>query len=237
MKAFARMSRWFLVLGAASSAGLMAQTQDTGISTAFKLRAGYQVASSKDGLASHLMGFGLEAGFGMGSGRLTAELGYMIKPGNEFRSDLGSIKLDTGATLNASNSVESRKNKVDGLTLRLGYEGSLNSDWSWRAGIQLGGSKFTHQVIGQSAGTKPSGNYTEAYYGVPTKNALAPSPFAGMTYNLSPSSAVEFGVLLQSFTALDYQHVAGSTPANSKDQVVERGRVLPHIEAAYVFRF
>ncbi|WLT31017.1 hypothetical protein [Geothrix sp. PMB-07] len=237
MKAFAHMSRWFLVLGAASSVGLMAQAPDNGISTAFKLRAGYQVASAKDGLAQHLMGFGLEAGFGLGSGRFTTELGYMIKPGNEYRVDPTTIPHEAGFTLDPSNSVESRKNKVDGLTLRLGYEGALDADWSWRAGIQLGGSKFTHQVIGQTGWLVGTTSQGAAYYTVSAKNALAPSPFAGMTYNLSPSSAVEFGVLLQSFTALDYQHVAGSTPANSKDQIVERGRMLPHFEAAYVFRF
>lgn len=225
-------------LAAVLLAGTSLRAEDTGLSTAFKVRGALQLSSPKDGLTNRTLGFGLEAGLPAHGGKWIAELGFSYKGGYIYRQDPALIGRGNGVTLadaGGNINVETRKNKLEGITLRVGFEAPVNETLSWRAGLQLGGSKFTHQVIGQSVGTANGTAFKTPYYSVSSENSLVPSPYAGITWALDKTSAVEVGVLLHSFKARDYKHVAG--PTTAKDTIATPGRLLPHLEAAYVFRF
>lgn len=244
-----------ITLGLALCAAAHLGAQAPGVTTAFKVRGGLQVASkAEDGLTNRLMGFGLEASTGAWGGSVFAELGYQFKPGTQFRSDLGGMARTSGTTINAASSVESVKNSLQGVYGRLGYEKAINADWAWRAGLQLGGSTFRHEVLGQvtdgtydASGTPKNATYQDTYLGTPSKSTLALSPFAGMSYKVDENSSVEFGLLLMNYKAIAYQHVAGTeksgTPGyvwhghTTADALRETNRFAPHVEVAYVFRF
>lgn len=243
----------FLTLGLAlcAAAPLMAQAPD--LESAFKVRFGLQAGSVNDGLTNRLMGFGLEVATPAFGGAVFGELGYQFKPGTQYRRDLSGMARTAGTTLNPAQSVESVKNSVQGAYLRLGYEGALSEALAWRAGLQLGGSSFRHEYVGQvtdgtEGGAAPkNATYQDTYFGTPSKSAIAFSPFAGLSYRINAMSKVEFGVLLMGYKALDYRHVAGTEKNTApgyvwyghtrQDSLAETNRYAPHVEVAYAFRF
>jgi hypothetical protein len=220
------------------------KAEDPGVAFAFKLRAQIAHPGKEDGMTNGVFGrglelgpaFGLEGSYPLGSGRISAELGYSVMTGDESLADLsGMEKSGAGVTINAGTSVESRKNKMDGMMLRLGYEAPLSGKLAWRAGLQFGGNKFTHQILGNINGTDAGGAFHDNYYRVATKSSMVPSPYGGLTYSFNESSALEFGVLLLNYSALSYHHVADTN--NSADTMPSKSKLLPAFEAAYVFRF
>jgi len=222
------------------------KAEEPGLSSALKLRGLLSSSASDRGLSNNIIGnnlqlgggFGLELGYTVGSGKITGELGYSVQSGDAFLASTGDqATRGTAVVINTGASVDSRKNKLEGLTLRLGYEAPLSGSLSWRAGLQFGGNKFTHQVLGNVSGTvgTPGVAFADSYYYVGSESKSGPSPYAGLTYKFDDSSALEFGVLLLQYSQLNYQHVANSK--NQYDSVASNSRILPTLEVGYVFRF
>jgi len=220
------------------------RAEDPGLSCSLKLRGLLSSTSSDQGLSNNIIGnnlelgagFGLELGYAVGTGRITGELGYSVQSGDAFMgSTAGMRTYGTGVVINAATSMESRKNKIEGLNLRLGYEAPFSSSLAWRAGLQFGGNKFTHQVLGNVNGTSSAGAFSDSYFYSGSKSTSAPSPFTGMTYHFDESSSLEFGVLLLQYSSISYQHVANSK--NQFDSVPSKDRLVPNLEVAYVFHF
>ena len=202
---------------------------------------------------------GLETSIPYGKGKVTCEVGYQFKTGNEYNADLGTMDLATDKiTINQAFSVNSQKNKLDGILVRLGYGAALSAAWEWKAGLQFGGAKFTNQAIGfitdgtiDSGGNLNNASYLDTYAAANSKTTIAISPFAGMVFHLDPSSSFEVGLLLLNYKSFLYNHVAGTEttdPASpdpayvwgghdSQDSYVEKNRLVPHVEFAYVFHF
>lgn len=244
-------------------APLALKAGDPGPSFAFKLRGLLAAPPSDAGLTNNTFagnmgfgaGFGVEMGLDAGKGQFKAELGYSVLPGDEYLTNVGNqaIQPVPGSTVkvNMATSVESRKNKLEGMLLRLGYEGVCTPTISWRAGLQFGGNKFTHQVLGNVNGTidtpQPQNPapappvpdkvvpFTDSYHYVGSKSSMAPSPYVGGTWKFDESSALEFGVLFLQYSDLTYIHVANSQ--NQYDTIPSRNRVEANLEVAYVFRF
>lgn len=227
------------ILGATSL-----HAEEPGWSSSLKLRGLLSSTSSDQGMSNNVLGngmqlgagFGLELGYAMGPGRITGELGYSVQAGDAYLATTSDMRTSgTGVVVDSANSVDSRKNKLEGLTLRLGYEAPFSASLAWRAGLQFGGNKFTHQVLGNVRGTSPAGAFSDSYVYVGSKSATTPSPYAGLTYKFDETSALEFGVMLFNYTSLNYQHVANSK--NQSDTVPTKDRMVPTLEVAYVFRF
>ena len=225
-------------------APLALKAGDPSPSFAFKLRAMLAAPASDTGLANNTFagnvgfgtGFGVEAGWQAGKGRVTAELGYSVQPGDEYLTSVsGQAVNGTNVTINSATSIESRKNKLEGMLLRLGYEAPCTEALSWRAGLQFGGNKFTEQVLGNVNGTSSTGGFADSYHFVGSKSSMAPSPYVGCTYKFDDSSALEFGVLLLQYSSLNYTHVANSQ--NQFDTIPSKNRIEANLEVAYVFRF
>ncbi len=241
------------VLGSA-----VATAGDTGFDPQFKVRFGYGLGT-KDQLANRNLGFGLDLGFVTGLGRFGAEIGYQYKPGDQFSYNLlagnptapgNTVVILPAQTTPPVYTGDLRRNQLDGVTVRLSYEKSLNPDWAIRGGVQLGGAKFRHEYIGNIQGTVAIGAaaavpFLDAYSGTPTKSTIAVSPFFGFSYKLGESSALEMQVLALRYQSISYRHVAGTAAGtiavqnsrNGLDFFVENNRMVPHIEIGYAFRF
>jgi hypothetical protein len=228
-----------LILGSPSLSA-----EEAGSSCALKLRGLVSSTASDQGMSNNILGsnlavgagFGIEFGYGVGPGKIVGELGYSVQAGDAYMGDLTNMRTyGVNVVVDTVNSVDSRKNKLEGMTLRLGWEAPWTQALSWRAGLQFGGNKFTHQALGNIYGTSASGKFTDSYTYTGSKSTSAPSPYLGLTYKFDESSAFEFGVLLQQYSALDYQHVANTK--NQFDSVATNDRTVANLEIAYVFRF
>ena len=240
MKALTRLTRYGLVVCALGGCALRAE--QPGLDLAFKLHTLLSKTSTDQNMSNEVLGhglelgggFGVELGYRAGRTRYSAELGYAFQTGNEVLADTSGMPVQGGQVINQATSMESRKNKVEGMMLRLGVEQPWNQTWSWRAGLQFGGNTFTHQVIGNINGVGKTG-FADSYFYVGSKSSLTPSPFAGVTLAINEDSALEMGVLLQQYTSLNYQHVANTS--NQFDTVAQNKRVVPTLEITYAFRF
>lgn len=237
-----RIGSALVSLAAVLLAGTGLKAEDTGLSTAFKVRALVGSTASDRGLANEVLGhnlatgagFGLELGYGLGKGKITGELGYTFISG-DARQGNPSDMATSGTNVTVSSWVDSRKNKMEGLHLRVGYEAPLSDNLSWRAGLQFGGNKYSHQVLGNINGTSGAGKFADAYTYVGSKSSMTPSPYGGLTYAFDRESALEFGVSLLQYSSINYQHVINTK--NQLDTAPTTNRVLPAFEVAYVFRF
>ena len=242
---------------ASACSGLKAE--EPGLTIGFKLRGDLQVSHLQDGLGSKVLAMGLEASLPFGPGKLYGELGYQFKTGQQALADLGTMDRATSSTvINPAFSINSEKNKLEGMLLRLGYGAALATTWEWKAGLQLGGAKFTNQAIGfvtdgtiDAGGNLNNASYLDTFATTNSKTTLAISPFAGVVHHLDAYSSLEFGLLLLNYKTFLYNHVAGTeatNPANpdpayvwgghdAQDTYVQKNRLTPHFEVAYVFHF
>jgi len=242
MKARTKLARCCLV--ACAFGALALHAQDSAISTAFKIRGLFSKPGTDQGLTNNVigrnlelgLGFGLEVGLQVGPGKITAEAGYDFLTGDQYLADTsGMAKVDGTTTIDPTKSVESRKNKVEGMLVRFGYEAPVNDALTWRAGIQIGGNIYTHQVIGNIVGTDGAAKYADTYWYNGTKSNYMPSPYGALNFKIDDTSSIEVGLLLLQYKALNYQHVANTS--NASDTIVQSNKILPNIEVAYVFHF
>lgn len=215
-----------------------ASAQSTGFDTQLKLRAGFALGDMKDQLNRQALGAGIDFGYTFSFGRIGLEAGYQYKTGDQYGYDVSKAPVLAGTTVDMTKSADLRRNSMEGITARLSYSRALpNTDMGFQLGVQLGGAKFRHEYVGNVA----YGTVTDAYLGTPSKNTVAVSPYAGLTYNLSPNSSLEANVILVSYKAIDYVHVAGTGTTsgfnNTQDYLRETSRLVPHIEIGYAFRF
>lgn len=228
------------------------------VDIAFKIRGDLQLSALQDGLGSKIMAMGMEATIPTAKGNLYCELGYQFKSGNQALANVGNMSVASGATINPAFSINSEKNKLEGVLLRLGYGRTLNTTWDWKAGLQFGGARFTNQAIGivtdgsmDSDGNLNNASYLDTFAGTNSKTTLAISPYGSFVYHLDASSSFELGILLLNYKSFIYNHVAATettNPANpasnyvwgghdGADSYLQKDRLEPHFEFAYVFHF
>lgn len=215
--------------------------QESGFEGALKFRGAFQVASTKDNLSPALMGAGFELGYPTSAGILAGELGLFYKPGSQYLKDLGQGGLASGAGLDRSNSVDSRKSELNGYYLRLSWEKPLTCI-SVRAGLQVANARFREEYIGDLQGSVGGAAFRDSYNGVLQKSAVTFSPFVGVKIPLVPSQYLEIQVIALGYTANTYVHVAGTVAASTgghtdQDHILENKRTVPHLEVAYGISF
>ncbi|GLH74551.1 hypothetical protein GETHLI_30530 [Geothrix limicola] len=237
------LGRWLAIMALTATS---AAAQDAGFDGAFKLRTGYGLSNNQeDHLDRRTLGLGFDFGYVSPAGRFGLELGYQYKPGNQTNTDLSAMPVAVGATLDPSQSVDSRKSQVGGLTLRASFERRLTgSEWSWRLGVQVGGAKFRQEYIGD---VTDGVRYEDTYNGIVTKTTVPLSPFVGVGYAIDARQSIELNVISLGYSSANYQHVAGtvlgtaSSPElgghTAKDSVIVRKRSVPHLEFGYTLRF
>lgn len=210
-----------------------------GFDVRMSIRGGAQIGDLKDGLERQTIGGGLDLGYNTGFGRFGAELGYQYKPGAQYLKPASQMEKAPGVVVDPKQSVDSRKPTLEGLSLRLGYENQIGgTDLFYRVGVQFANAKYRLEVIGLATDME---NYFETFNGTPTKSAVLPSVFAGLSYKVNAFSTVDVGIHMLSYKAIDYVHVANGKVLvendTSKDYTRETKRTVPHIEFGYTFRF
>lgn len=237
-----------------------ARAQEAGFSKDLKVRLGYGL-EAKDELRQSSMGFGLNLAYGTSAGRFGVELGYYYKTGDSyFPATSGTVPAGL-SPVDPAYSGDSRRNQLDGFSVRFSFERHLNPDWSWQAGLMVGGTRFKHEYFGDVRSTdwnsaNPA-SWRDTYSGTPVEGGLKVSPFAGLSYKLTPHSNLEFNVLLLNYTALAYVHHPGSgvygfsaDPSSDPsagpiadhnafpaDGLTKSHRLVPHLEFGYVIHF
>jgi hypothetical protein len=138
-------------------------------------------------------------------------------------------------------SVDSRKNQMDGLTLRLAYGNTLSQSWSWQAGLQIARNKFRQEYIADVADTNWT-TYEDTYNGVLYHSSTTVSPFVGLTFKVNEASSLGINLVGLRYVSADYVHVAGTGIANNnaygagnttQDYATLTNRLVPHVEITY----
>jgi|GEM_PF-2920207 len=231
---------------AASLFSLPAAAAESPFQLGLALRTGYSLTTS-DNIHPFLMGAGISGDYALNKTlSLRGELAYFYRKGQSYRAELlpaaaGQPQADP------ENSGDMRKNKLEGLVLRLSGLYALDSACSLQGGLQIGNSRFTHEYIGQTADT--DWTYTDTYNGVPVKSAFSVSPFVGVQFDVDRDSAVEVNLIGLSYTAINFQHTPGSTLLTPNpdrpgthlvyqgDRLDEKKRMSMGVELSYRFRF
>lgn len=215
--------------------------QEKGIGFDLKLRVANGL-DNEDQLQPSAFGFGLNTHYKADWGTLNAELGYYYKPGRQYKE---TVDLAAGGA-DLANSVDSRRNSLNQLNVRLSYEQPIDKTWSWQAGLQLGNAKFRQEYLGD---VTDGSTYEDFYNGTPSKSVFTVSPFVGVTYKVNEDSAFELNLMSLSYTSINFRHtpgaaivsgdptVAGSHLVYAGDHLDEQKRMSFHIEVGYTFRF
>ncbi len=223
-----------------------APAQGAGFDGAFKLRTGYGLSTNQeDSLSRRTLGLGFDFGLQTSAGRFGAELGYQYKSGNQHLFDLSAMPLAPGASLDRSQSIDSRKNQFGGLALRASFERRIAAtEWSWRVGLQAGGAKYRQEYIGD---VTDGIRYEDTYNGTATTSTVPISPFVGIGYAIDERQSVEVNLISIAYSSANYVHVAGTVLGSSQnpasgghtaqDSIVIQKRSIPHIEFGYTLRF
>jgi hypothetical protein len=219
-----------------------AHAQESGLFSEFKLRTGLALGtavsstatSGDDHLTRRTLGAGLNLGYQFGKHSISAEFGYQYKPGDQYLVDITQTPRTLGLEApNPAFSVDSRKNTLSGVTLRVSYERTLDEDWSLRGGVQLGGGKYRHEYIGD---VTDGATYENTYNGTPTKSSTPVSPFVGATYRFNPASSLELNLISVAYTSIYNVHTLQAN-AHGADALQASNRRQVHFEIGYVFRF
>ncbi|MBS1766945.1 MAG: hypothetical protein JST05_06025 [Acidobacteria bacterium] len=239
---------------ALSTGALVAQdgASAKGFDAQFKLRAGAGLQTD-DNLSRKVLGFGLDFGYGFDFGRIGLEVGYQYKPGDQYLTPLSTPAA--GAAAPVSNDVagsfgfgclDSRKNTLDGLTARLSFQRDFSANWGWQGGIQLGGSRFRQEYIGNATDLN---TYFDSWQGTPTKSTLGVSPYLGVIYHVNKDSHLELNLIDIGYKSINFVHHPGSavvagdpnTPGShvvyAGDHLEEASRHQLHLEIGYAFHF
>ena len=242
--------------------GAHAQAQEEGFFGGVKMRYGNQlVPLEDDNLRMFYLGAGYELGYNFAFGKMSAELGILYKPGKSYITDLNKMETERpintqhtvgNQTINSiEHSVEGKKNWLNGMTLRVAYEKPMDS-FSLRGGLQFGVLKFKHEYIGDIGDGYHTDNnvatgYTwrDNYNGVIDEGGLSISPFFGISMPVLSNHFVEANLVFLSYKAVNYHHVAGTEDKISKvqnshttkDYITTHGKMIPHVEFAFGFRF
>jgi hypothetical protein len=206
-----------------------------------KLRGAFQSASREDRLHTLYLGFGLEGGYRLGSGRLTAELGFLYKAGRQYRDDITQMENRSEYPIDYENSVDSRKNQLSGLTLRFGCEKNI-AGFLVKGGLQLGSLKFRQEYVGTVGDTSSPRNFVDSWTGVLDKSSISLSPFLGIVFPITDNQTIEVSLVGLNYKSANYIHVAGTVLDNTGghtdfDKITGSGRFVPHLEVSFGFNF
>lgn len=228
--------------------------EDSGFARDLKVRMAW-APSPQDHLSGTSLGFGVNFPWETSLGKVGIEVGYYYKTGDDYYlAPQGTVPSGLKPA-DPSNSGDARRNQLDGLSLRFSLERALAEDWTWQAGLMIGGTRFRHEYHGQiqsqdwvSDGSGGSSTWADTFSGVRVEGGIKVSPYLGVSWKMTGRSSLEFNLVAVNYTAAEYVHYAGSSPAYDsnrisahnnfpKDSWTKNTRFLPHLEFGYVFHF
>lgn len=234
-------------LAAVSLGCALLHAEDPGLTCDLKLRTGYAL-SLPEALGRSNYGFGLNLNVPLSKGILFGELGYHWKGGRTYRANFEAPAPGQNP-VNTDRSADVRHGRLSGVAARLGWAQPFAPDFSWQAGLMLGGTQYRDEVIGSAISydyghaTPGAGDYLDTYTASPTKGSIVPSPFVGIQWHLDESGSLELNLVLLSYRSVHYVHIPGGngpTPAHNDfplDHVTTSRKSSMHLEIGYAFHF
>ncbi len=237
------------------------RAEEPAVTRDFKLRTGYGLVT-KDKLRPSSLSLGFNFAYRIPAGKVGLEVGYFYKAGDQYIEPVHGLAPAPLSPVNLDRSGDSRRNTIEGLALRLSFERKFDEDWSWQAGLMVGGTQFKHEYVGDMQGqdwtaANPD-SWRDTYSGTPVSGGVKVSPYAGVIYRVGDHSSIELNILLLNYSALDYLHRPGTatsyaldtdpysdptvgriSPHNAfpGDTLTKSNRVIPHVEFGYTFHF
>lgn len=212
---------------------LFAAEPEAGLSFKVRTQYGFEVV---DGVRNGL-GAGFGYGFKVGPGILNAEVGYQYFSGKQYRqpvpaNSLGYITDDPDPS--KINSVDSRKNSLEGFSIRGSYNMKLTGSMSWQVGAALGALKSHHESMAEYTNS-PTGTADGFWQLSLEKTKWGISPYAGVRWDFDEIGAIEVNLILASYKQVTVEPVLTQTTATYAigDKTVTR----PKLEFGYVFKF
>lgn len=215
------MKKTIILTSALLVSGVLSAAEP-GSNLSFKLRAQAGLETT-DGVRNGF-GVGLNYAIPVATGAFNVEVGYQYYAGKQFRQPVAGNTFGYTDT----NSVDSRKDSIQGLAARIAYSQKINSDWTWQVGAAIAGLKDHHESIASFNG---NGNWDVAV----DTSAVSFSPYAGVRYDLDEIGALEFNVLIANYKAGTVEpslSAAAVTPVFGTKTVTK-----PKFEIGYVFKF
>jgi len=237
------------------------QAQESGITRDFKLRTGYGFGA-KDNLQPSSLSLGFNFAYALPAGKIGLEIGYFYKSGDQYIEPVHGDAPAQLSPVNLDSSGDSRRNTLEGLALRLSFQQKIDEDWSWQAGLMLGGTRFKHEYVGDIQGQDWTvtnvNSWRDTYSGTSTSGGVKVSPYAGAVYRVGDHSSIELNLLLLNYTALNYVHRPGTASSYAQDTdpysdpnvglisphngfpmdtMEKHNRLIPHLEFGYIFHF
>jgi len=150
----------------------------------------------------------------------------------------GTFVNQTASTLGITmaNSVDVRRDVVEGYGLAFGYRGPLMGDFSWQAGLSLDSFKSTQEVTGAitvNTGV-PASTTREGLSYTPSKTGVKPGAFVGAQWTVSPNFYVESNLAFVSFKQINYLPTA-YTGAAASTETKNVNKVLLEVNAGFRF--
>ncbi len=147
--------------------------------------------------------------YGLGAKQeVFAELGYRAFRAEDYEATrLGTGYIDpvTTGTIVPTNSVDMRKDQLEGFTLGLGFRRQIgDTNFRWQGGLLVSALKSEQEVTGMITVTVGSTAYREGLSFTPRKTAVKPGAFVGIQYRITDAFFVESNVGVMGYKQVNY---------------------------------
>jgi len=221
-----KLNKLWLVLVLATGAAAPLSAQEKGFVATGKVRAGVTSGDvQKDMQANKITGMGIELAYGLGGrASLFGELAYLNFASTDYWNTLP-------ATATVATSVDLRKNRLDGFTLRGGYRSGFGfQGLSWQAGLALDRFKSRQEVSGQIV----IGTTTEGLAATPESTKINVGGFGGIHWAVGENFSLEANLVSVGYSRVNWVPSSYSGTTAAAETKARRGLVL---EVAFGFKF
>ena len=208
---------------------LCAAEADSNVSLKLRGQTGFETT---DGVRNGF-GAGINYAIKLGStSSVNIEAGYQYFAGKQYRQSVVANSAGIVTDGANTNSVDSRKNSLEGLSFRGSFVSKFADNFSWQIGVALGSLKSHHESIVSFSDAKGNllGNWDLAL----DKTNLSFSPYAGIRYDMDEIGALEFNVILSSYKEATVEPSIGTTVTPI---IGDKTVTKPKFEIGYVFKF
>ncbi len=213
-----------LVAGSVSTLGAADLPLNPGVKFRFGVTGG---ALHEDMNKNAMVGISITADLATwGQSAIFGELGYMTMNGDNKTMEFGAAGTQfPGGLVQASTSADTRRNSLNGFTLRGGFRSPLVWGWNYQAGLTFDSLKYTQEALGQLVGTGPGG-INESIAAKPTENKLNVGAFAGLHRPFGESFSFEVNVSTVGYSSVNYMPRVYTGVAAASETKTRRGYML-----------
>jgi hypothetical protein len=215
-----------MVAAMSASAVASLSAQGRGFTASGKVRAGVTSGDLQQDLrANKMTGMGIEFAYAFGGrSSLFGEVAYVNFASTDYWNP-----LPAGAV--AASSVDLRKNRLGGFTLRGGYRSEFGSTGlSWQAGLALDRLKSRQEVSGQIL----IGTTTEGLAVTPESTKANVGGFGGIHWAIGENFSLEANLVSVGYSQVNWVPSSYSGTAAAAETKSHRGVVF---EVAFGFKF